>query len=130
MALPLLWDEMAARLNRMAARTTVEDQLMIQARSVETSSGLAPLPRVRPGLQAVCKFGAQLAADHAAEADRWAPFHFITDGACVVELNDTGRSIPLSAGDGAGPPHGSRHTVPGSATPPGARGPLDRFARQ
>jgi AraC family transcriptional regulator, activator of mtrCDE len=99
-------------------------QAMIVARSVDALSGLAPLLRVRPELQQICKFGAQWASDHAAETGRWAPFHFVTEGACVVELNDTGLSLPLSAGDGVVLPHGSRHTVRGPSTPADARGPF------
>jgi hypothetical protein len=34
-------------------------------------SGLAPLLRVRPELQQLCRFGAQWVSDHAAELDRW-----------------------------------------------------------
>jgi len=102
---------------------------MILARPLDILSGLAPLLRVRPELQAVCKFGAQWASDHAAEAGRWAPFHLVTKGACVIELNDAGRSIPLSAGDCAVLPHGSRHTVRGATTPAGARGPFGIHSR-
>jgi hypothetical protein len=59
-------------------------------------SGLAPLLRVRP----VCRFGAQRTSEHAAEFDRWAPFHFVTRGGCLVEVSGIGHAIPLSAGDG------------------------------
>ena len=97
---------------------------MTLAQPVDTLSGLAPLLRVRPELQAVCKFGAQWASPHPSEVDRGAPFHLVTKGACVIELSDTGRSIPLSAGDSAVLPHGSRHTVRGSTTPAAARGPF------
>lgn len=72
---------------------------MILTRSVDTLSGLAPLLRVRPELQQVCRFGAQWASDHAAEAGRWAPFHFVTQGARVIDLSGTERSIPLFAGE-------------------------------
>jgi AraC family transcriptional regulator, activator of mtrCDE len=91
-------------------------------RSVDTLSGLAPLLRVRPELQQLCRFGAQWASDHAAESDRWAPFHLITEGACVVELSGRGRTIPLSAGDAVVLPHGTAHVLRGPSTPPGARG--------
>jgi AraC family transcriptional activator of mtrCDE len=102
---------------------------MTLARSVDTLSGLAPLLRVRPQLQQVCRFGAQWASDHAAETGRWAPFHFVTQGACVIELSGIERSIPLSAGDVAVLPHGSRHTVRGPITPAGARGPFGIHSR-
>jgi AraC family transcriptional regulator, activator of mtrCDE len=115
---------MAVRLKRMAERIKIEARPMIAARSVDALSGLAPLLRVRPELQQVCKFGAQWASDHAAESGRWAPFHFVTEGACVVDLNDIGASLRLSAGDGAVLPHGSRHTVRSPTTPAGAGGPF------
>src|ERR1700730_11108355 len=84
---------------------------MTLARSVDTLSGLAPLLRVRPQLQQVCQFGAQWASDHAAETGRWAPFHFVTQGACVIELSGIERSIPLSAGEVGVLPPGSRPTL-------------------
>jgi hypothetical protein len=63
-------------------------------RSVDTLSGLAPLLRVRPELQQLCRFGAQWASDHAVELDCWAPFHFVTKGACVIELSGLGALDP------------------------------------
>lgn len=98
-------------------------------RSIDGLSGLAPLLRVRPQLQQLCRFGAQWASDHAAESDRWAPFHFVTRGTCVIELNGRGRSIALSAGDVAVLPHGTRHTVRGPTTPADAPGPFDIRSR-
>jgi AraC family transcriptional activator of mtrCDE len=83
------------------------------ARPVDTLSGLAPLLRVRPQLQQLCRFGAQWAADHPPEPDRWAPFHFLVKGSCVIELRDRGRMVTLSAGDIAVLPHGSPHAVRG-----------------
>ncbi|HUB44181.1 MAG TPA: AraC family transcriptional regulator [Acetobacteraceae bacterium] len=96
---------------------------------VDILSNLAPLLRVRPELQDLCRFGAQWAVDHAAEHDRWAPFHFMTRGACRIELVNLGRTIPLSAGDIAVLPHGTAHIVRGSTTPPGAAGPFDICSR-
>jgi AraC family transcriptional regulator, activator of mtrCDE len=95
---------------------------MMTERPVDALSGLAPLLRVRPQLQQLCRFGAQWVSDHAAESDRWAPFHFITQGACVIELSGLGRAIPLSAGDAVVLPHGTAHVVRGPTTPAGARG--------
>jgi AraC family transcriptional activator of mtrCDE len=97
-------------------------QAMMTERSFDALSGLAPLLRVRPELQLLCRFGAQWVSDHAAESDRWAPFHFITQGACVVDLSGLGRTIPLSAGDAVVLPHGTAHVVRGPTTPAGARG--------
>ena len=93
-------------------------------RSVDALSGLAPLLRVRPELQQVCRFGAQWTSEHAAESDRWARFHFVTRGGCLVEVSGIGHAIPLSEGDVAVLPHGNRHAVRGLTTPAGARGPF------
>jgi hypothetical protein len=79
---------------------------------VDTLSGLAPLLRVRPELLQLCRFGAQWSSDHSSEAEGWAPFHFVTQGTCIIELS--GRSIPLSAGDVAVLPRGRRHSVRGA----------------
>lgn len=84
-------------------------------------SGLAPLLRVRPQLQQVCRFGAQWAAEHSPESDRWAPFHLVTDGRCVIDLGAGAGPIVLSAGDIAVLPHGGAHTVRGMSTPSGLR---------
>lgn len=92
--------------------------------SADTLSGLAPLLRVRPELQQVCRFGAQWLSDHPAETGRWAQFHFVTQGACVIELNELGRSVALSAGDVAVLPRRTRHLVRGPTTPADAPGPF------
>ena len=97
---------------------------MMNERSADALSGLAPLLRVRPQLQLLCRFGAQWISDHPAESGRWAPFHLVTQGNCVVELTELGRTIPLAAGDAIVLPHGTAHTVRGPATPPGAVGPF------
>jgi AraC family transcriptional activator of mtrCDE len=47
---------------------------MMTERSFDALSGLAPLLRMRPEIQLLCRFGAQWVSDHAAESDRWAPF--------------------------------------------------------
>jgi AraC family transcriptional activator of mtrCDE len=83
----------------MAERINVEGDGVSPQRSADILSGLAPLLRVQPELQHLCRFGAQWAAEHEAERDRWAPFHFVTQGACVVDLGGLGRTVPLSAGD-------------------------------
>jgi hypothetical protein len=53
---------MAARLTWVAERINLEAPGM--PRQVDTLSGLAPLLRVRPELQQLCRFGAQWSSDH------------------------------------------------------------------
>jgi AraC family transcriptional activator of mtrCDE len=71
---------------------------------------LAPMLRVRPELQAICRFGAQWASGHEPERRRWAPFHIVTLGGCLLDAGDR-LGIRLHAGDVAVLPHGSPHTV-------------------
>ncbi len=92
-------------------------------------SGLAPLLRVRPELQYVCRFGAQWTSVHASEPEAWAPFHIVTGGNCVLFLPDSGRSFPLAAGDVAVLPHGSPHVVHGTTTQPSDPGPFNITGR-
>jgi len=66
---------MAARLTWVAERINLEAPGM--PRPVDTLSGLAPLLRVRPELQHLCRFGAQWSSDHSSEAGGWAPFHLL-----------------------------------------------------
>ena len=87
-------------------------------------SGLAPLLRVRPELQYVCRFGAQWASDHSRERYSWAPFHIVTGGTCVLHLTEAGTSIPLGTGDIVVLPHGSAHVMHGETTSPKSCGPF------
>jgi AraC family transcriptional activator of mtrCDE len=96
---------------------------MIPAKLFDTLSGLAPLLRVRPELQSLCRFGAQWKSDHEAESGASAPFHIVTQGACVIELAGDGRSIDISAGDVVVLPRGARHIVRGVGSARGVREP-------
>lgn len=97
---------------------------MSPERSVDTLSSVAPLLRVKPELQQLCRFGAQWAAEHAAETDRWAPFHLVRRGGCVLQLSGQDQTFRLTAGDIVVLPHGTPHVVRGASTPPDARGPF------
>jgi len=101
---------------------------MVDDAPFDALSGLAPLLRVRPELQVLCRFGAQWASAHVAERVGWAPFHIAARGGCVIDLvgKDT---IALAAGDVAVLPHGDRHVVRGPTTPGGAAGPFGITAR-
>jgi AraC family transcriptional activator of mtrCDE len=61
-------------------------------RSVDPLSSVASLLRVKPQLQQLCRFGAQWASEHAAEKSRWAPFHLVTLGGCILGRNYSGFS--------------------------------------
>jgi AraC family transcriptional regulator, activator of mtrCDE len=95
---------------------------MSPEQSVDTLSSVAALLRVKPELQQLCRFGAQWASEHAAEIDRWAPFHLVTRGGCILQLSGQDRTITLSAGDTVVLPHGTPHVVRGLMTRPDARG--------
>ena len=92
--------------------------------SADALSNLAPLLRVRPELQSLCQFGAQWASSHPPEEDAWAPFHVVTNGACVLHVTGPGQSIPLQAGDVAVLPRGNAHVLHGAGTRPIAAGPF------
>ncbi len=87
--------------------------------AADAVAGLAPLLRVRPELQQICRFGAQWASPHGPEESGWAPFHIVTAGACLLDA-DGQHGVRLEAGDVAVLPHGSPHTtrsLPGAAGP-------------
>ncbi|HWT99621.1 MAG TPA: AraC family transcriptional regulator [Terriglobales bacterium] len=79
-------------------------------------SSLAPLLRVRPIFDSLCRFGEQWASGHVPERDGWVPFHLVTAGSCVITVPGAG-AHPLSQGDIALLPHGGAHVVHGADTP-------------
>ncbi len=76
-------------------------------------SALAPLLRVRPELQSLCRFEARWASPQAREPKGWAPFHMVTVGSCVLDVG--GSLHTLEAGDVVLLPHGDAHVVRGAA---------------
>lgn len=89
---------------------------------------LTPLLRVRPELQAICRFGAQWAAPHEPEPEGWAPFHIVTAGRCCLELQGTA-PLTLAAGDVAVLPHGGPHTIKAASETGGAAEPVRSLSR-
>ena len=73
-------------------------------------SALAPLLKVRPVLDDLCRFGGAWEATHAQSDDRSAYFHIVTRGTCCIENHESG-VITLRAGDVLLLPHGARHVV-------------------
>jgi AraC family transcriptional activator of mtrCDE len=73
-------------------------------------SAIAPLLRVRPELQEVCRFTSQWKTVHEAESPGWAQFHMVTKGSCRLELHG-GTCFQLEAGDLLLLPHGDAHVM-------------------
>jgi AraC family transcriptional activator of mtrCDE len=72
---------------------------------------LAPLLKVRLELQQTCRFGGGgWTAPHLPESGGWAPFHAVTSGACILEVEGQ-PPVRLDTGDIAVLPHGRRHTI-------------------
>ncbi|HLZ78653.1 MAG TPA: AraC family transcriptional regulator [Sphingomonas sp.] len=91
---------------------------MADALSDDPLSVLAPLLRVRPVLDDLCRFGGDWASPHDAEGPGWAHFHIITKGSCLIDRVGHG-AVLLEAGDVLLLPHGDPHVVralaPGTA---------------
>lgn len=88
----------------------------------DTLSGLAPLLRVRPQLDDVCRVDNAWAAVHEAAPAGHAYFHIVTHGSAVLDQNGS-PPVHLNAGDILLLPHGSAHRIHGSgassrASPP------------
>lgn len=88
---------------------------------IDALSALAPLLRVHPELQKLCRFGAQWAVPHVPEPAGWAPFHFITAGCCALDMAGM-EPVILKAGDVILLPHGDAHAIRGATTSRGAAG--------
>ncbi|GJD66962.1 AraC family transcriptional regulator [Methylobacterium frigidaeris] len=73
-------------------------------------SGLAPLLRVRPQLDDVCRFGGTWAAAHEPEPAGQAYFHIITHGRAILQRPGDA-SLPVEAGDILLLPRGTAHTM-------------------
>ncbi|MEX3814665.1 AraC family transcriptional regulator [Paraburkholderia sp. BR13439] len=102
---------MSARRNSNAERLNERDtahSVSLPAR--DSLSVIAPLLRVRPELQEVCRFASQWKAVHEAESPGWAQFHIVTKGSCRLELQ-YGECFELEAGEVLLLPHGDAHVV-------------------
>lgn len=75
-------------------------------------SGLAPLLRVRPELEDLCRFGGSWTSTHAVGPAGWAHFHLVTRGHMQLDRPGFDR-LSLTAGDILLLPHGDAHTVHG-----------------
>jgi len=88
----------------MTGRTTAKPP------TCDPLSAIAPLLRVRPELQELCRFASQWESMHEAESPGWVQFHIVTKGSCRLELQG-GKSFELEAGDLLLLPHGDAHIV-------------------
>jgi AraC family transcriptional activator of mtrCDE len=86
-------------------------------------SGLAPLLRVRPHLDDVCRFGGSWAAPHSPEPTRQAYFHIVTRGQAVLRRPE-GDPLQIAAGDILLLPRGDAHTLHSAGPLPQARLPV------
>src|SRR5258708_36929616 len=73
-------------------------------------SAIAPLLRVRPEIQDLCRFASRWEAGHEAERPGWAQFHIVTKGCCLLERYG-GETLRLEAGNLLLLPHGDAHVV-------------------
>jgi AraC family transcriptional activator of mtrCDE len=93
---------------------------MTEPSTQDPLSAMAPLLRVRPELQEVCRFASQWHAVHEAAPPGWAQFHIVTKGRCLLERYG-GEPLRLEAGNLLLLPHGDAHVVR-SARPGGSPG--------
>ena len=56
-----------------------------QAAPLNPLSAIAPLFRVRPEIQDICRFALQWEVVHEAEPTGFAQFHIVTNGSCLLE---------------------------------------------
>jgi AraC family transcriptional activator of mtrCDE len=85
---------------------------MTKSSAHDTLSSLAPLLRVRPQLEELCRFGGDWQSSHDVGQPSWAYFHIVVRGECLIAR--PGRaSIRSKAGDILLLPHGSAHLVRG-----------------
>ena len=88
--------------------------------TLDPLSSIAPLFRVRPEIQDVCRFALQWEVVHEAEPAGFAQFHIVTNGNCLLERY-SGETFKLEAGSILLLPQGDSHVVR-SATRGGSSG--------
>src|SRR5712671_2657229 len=78
--------------------------------TLDPLSSIAPLFRVRPEIQEVCRFALQWEVVHEAEPAGFAQFHIVTNGNCLLERY-SGETFKLEAGSILLLPQGDSHVV-------------------
>lgn len=100
---------MLSRRKTYAGRIKHRDDATEPA-TLDPLSSIAPLFRVRPEIQAVCRFALQWEVVHEAEPAGFAQFHIVTNGNCLLERY-SGETFKLEAGSILLLPQGDSHVV-------------------
>jgi AraC family transcriptional activator of mtrCDE len=85
---------------------------MTKSKVDDALSSLAPLLRVRPELQDICRFGDDWESWHDAAQPGWAYFHIVVHGECLIDRPGHA-TMRLKAGDILLLPRGSAHLTRG-----------------
>src|SRR3979490_720139 len=102
-------DALVARRTTGAGRIKHPDA-GAEAAPLDPLSAIAPLFRVRPEIQDVCRFALQWEVVHEAEPTGFAQFHIVTNGSCLLERY-CGETFKLEAGSILLLPQGDSHVV-------------------
>ena len=112
----MLWEIGAnMELAMLSRRKTCADRIKhpdagTEAAPLNPLSAIAPLFRVRPEIQDVCRFALQWEVVHEAEPAGFAQFHIVTNGNCLLERY-CGEAFKLEAGSILLLPQGDSHVV-------------------
>jgi len=112
----MLWEIGAnMELAMLSRRKTCADRIKhpdagTEAAPLNPLSAIAPLFRVRPEIQDVCRFALQWEVVHEAEPTGFAQFHIVTNGSCLLERY-CGETFKLEAGSILLLPQGDSHVV-------------------
>src|SRR5260221_12778726 len=94
-----------------------------EAAPLNPLGAIAPLFRVRPEIQDVCRFALQWEVVHEAEPTGFAQFHIPTNGSCLLERY-CGETFKLEAGSILLLPQGDSHVVRAPSRAGSSAGPI------
>jgi len=112
----MLWEiganmELAMLSRRKICADRIKDpDAGTEAPPLDPLSAIAPLFRVRPEIEEVCRFALQWEVVHEAEPAGFAQFHIVTNGNCLLERY-SGETFKLEAGSILLLPQGDSHVV-------------------
>jgi AraC family transcriptional activator of mtrCDE len=113
---------MLSRCKTYAGRIKHPDDATEPA-TLDPLSVIAPLFRVRPEIQDVCRFALQWEVVHEAEPAGFAQFHIVTNGSCLLERY-SGETFMLEAGSILLLPQGDSHVVRSASRGGGSGAPI------